>query len=107
MAKVTFENRAGIGLLTLNSPETLNALSSDFLEEIRQAVAELPELDVLIITGVGKGFVAGANIKEMEGLNAKQADVFARRGHDVFKTIENLPYPEPIIPNFTCLGVLE
>ncbi|NLB22942.1 MAG: enoyl-CoA hydratase/isomerase family protein, partial [Clostridium sp.] len=35
MAKVNFEDRAGIGLLTLNSPETLNALSSDFLEEIR------------------------------------------------------------------------
>ena len=104
MAKVNFEDRAGIGLLTLNSPETLNALSSDFLEEIRQAVAELPDLDVLIITGVGKGFVAGANIKEMEGLNAKEADVFARRGHDVFKTIENLPYPVIAMVNGFALG---
>ena len=66
MTRVHFENRSGIGLLTLDSPETLNSLSSDFLGEIRQAVESLPALDVLIITGVGKSFVAGANIKEME-----------------------------------------
>lgn len=104
MTKVRFENREGIGLLTLNSPETLNALSSDFLDEIRQMVDSLPALDVLIITGVGKGFVAGANIREMQALNPKEAQVFARRGHEVFSAIENLPCPVIAMVNGFALG---
>ncbi|KAF5059246.1 Crotonyl-CoA hydratase [anaerobic digester metagenome] len=104
MTRVHFENRSGIGLLTLDSPETLNSLSSDFLGEIRQAVESLPALDVLIITGVGKSFVAGANIKEMEALNPGEAKEFSRRGHEVFTAIENLPCPVIAMVNGFALG---
>lgn len=104
MTRVHFENRSGIGLLTLDSPETPNSLSSDFLGEIRQAVESLPALDVLIITGVGKSFVAGANIKEMEALNPQEAKEFSRRGHEVFTAIENLPCPVIAMVNGFALG---
>jgi enoyl-CoA hydratase/carnithine racemase len=58
----------GIGVLTLNRPKALNALSDDLMKEL---VARLQELDkdaavrANIITGSGKAFAAGADIKEM------------------------------------------
>lgn len=104
MARVNFENREGIGLLTLNSPETLNALSSDFLGEIRQALEGLPELDGLIITGQGKSFIAGANLKEMQALDPEAALLFSQRGHAVFALLENLPCPVIAMVNGFALG---
>lgn len=103
-SQVTFENREGIGLLTLNSPETLNSLTSELLEELKGAVAALPSLDVLILTGSGKAFVAGASIKEMRGLSPEEARAFSRRGHELFAAIEALPYPVIAMINGIALG---
>lgn len=93
-----------MGLLTLNSPESLNALSSDFLDEILAAIKDLPALKVLIITGVGKGFVAGANIKEMSELTPDEAVLFSQKGQAVFQAIEDLPYPVIAAVNGFALG---
>lgn len=104
MSRVLFENRQGIGLLTLNHPEVLNALSSELLEEIRHTVVNLPELDVLIITGTGKSFVAGASIREMTGLKPAEAAAFSLQGHEIFTMIENLPCPVIAMVNGFALG---
>ena len=62
------EKNEGILLVTLNQPENLNALTLEMLEDLvivlRQAVID-PEVKVLLITGSGKGFSAGGNIKAM------------------------------------------
>src|SRR5437879_3710869 len=54
-----------LGILTLNRPEKLNALSNPMLEEFDRALAELgadPEVRVLIIKGAGRAFSAGYDI---------------------------------------------
>ena len=62
------ESRQPIGLITLNRPEALNALSTPLMQELSEAV-EVFEADsaihVIVITGSEKAFAAGADIKEM------------------------------------------
>ncbi len=62
------ERAAGYAILTLNRPEAMNALSRELLAELRSAVAELeqdPEVRVLILTGAGRAFCAGLDLKEI------------------------------------------
>lgn len=57
-----------VGLITLNRPQALNALNSQLISELNQALDYLeadPEVGCLVITGSTRAFAAGADIKEM------------------------------------------
>jgi enoyl-CoA hydratase len=61
------EPDAGIGLITLNRPDRLNALSLDMVGELHNlflAVMERKDLRVLVLTGEGRGFCSGADLKD-------------------------------------------
>ena len=61
------EPESGIGLLTLNRPDCLNALSMDMVEELHALFRELNnrhEVRVLLIAGRGRGFCAGADLRD-------------------------------------------
>ncbi len=61
------EPEPGVGLLTLNRPERLNAMSMEMVEELHTLFAELKssqQVRVLIITGEGRGFCSGADLKD-------------------------------------------
>ena len=63
-----FNNDLRIGLLKLNRPKVLNALTTDLLQEIvteLQRLEELPEVRCIIITGDDRAFAAGADIMKM------------------------------------------
>lgn len=58
-----------VGLITLNRPKALNALSTPLFKELNEAMRELdedPEVGAIVITGSEKAFAAGADIKEMK-----------------------------------------
>ncbi|HZK10237.1 MAG TPA: enoyl-CoA hydratase-related protein [Clostridia bacterium] len=96
-----------VGLLTLNNPKTLNALDSQTLRELEAWVdgpARDKDLRAIVITGEGKAFVAGANIKEMLSLDVEEAKVFALLGSEVFRKIEKLPLPVIASVNGFALG---
>ncbi|WP_027896130.1 enoyl-CoA hydratase [Zestomonas thermotolerans] len=62
------EVRERVGLITLNRPKALNALNSQLIAELNQALAQLdadPGIGCVVITGSAKAFAAGADIKEM------------------------------------------
>jgi enoyl-CoA hydratase/carnithine racemase len=66
MESVLFEKRNRIGYITLNRPEALNALNDELnnaLWDVWKTFNEDNELDVAIITGAGKAFCAGADLK--------------------------------------------
>jgi enoyl-CoA hydratase/carnithine racemase len=66
---VTYEQRGGIGYVTLNRPEVLNALNDDLIKQLREALFELDDDDdaqVGIISGSGRAFCAGADIKQRQ-----------------------------------------
>lgn len=65
---IILENKDGLGYLTLNRPEVYNAISQELIDEVRDALDTVDkdeEIKVLIITGAGKGFQAGADIREL------------------------------------------
>lgn len=65
---ITFETvESGIGLLTLNRPERLNAMNLEMLDDFYSLFRELDDstdIRVLIVTGAGRGFSSGADLKD-------------------------------------------
>ncbi len=61
---------AGVGCITLNRPQALNALNSPLLDEVKRAMTGFdadPAIGAIVLTGGDKVFAAGADIKEMDG----------------------------------------
>lgn len=86
------ERNEGVGLITLQSSDGLNILSSRLLENISDNVAALEkdeEVRVIIITGE-KNFSVGADIKEMRYKTSEEAEGSSRLGHRVCSLIENM-----------------
>ena len=102
--KTSCENR--ICVLTVSAPKSLNALNSSLLKEMDDFLGHIDkEVRVLIITGDGeKSFVAGADISEMQNLNAEQGESFGRLGAHVFRKIETLDIPVIAAVNGFALG---
>lgn len=102
-----FEQDGSIALIKINRPNALNALNSDVfndLNEVLDYIENLQELRVLIITGVGKAFVAGADIAEMSNKTPLEATLFSERGQATFNRIENLKMPVIAAINGFALG---
>jgi len=64
---VIWEQDGGVGRLTLNRPDSLNAWTADFGRDLKQVVegdAADPSVRAVLITGAGRGFSSGADLKE-------------------------------------------
>ena len=97
----------GIAIVTINRPEVLNALNDDVLatlEEVFHTLGKDHTLRVVILTGAGKAFVAGADIKAMSMFSSLDARAFAQRGQQVFNVIEEFPHPVIAAVNGFALG---
>ena len=93
--------------LSVERPETLNALNAQVLGELRAAAQELAtreDVAAVILTGSGRAFVAGADIKAMSQMTLEQAQEFGQLGHDAMKAIEALPMPTLAALNGFALG---
>ena len=69
MALVETRTEDGVGVITINRPDALNAVNSEVMEGLLSAAAAFdadPEIGCILITGEGKVFIAGADIKEMQ-----------------------------------------
>ncbi|MFZ2053775.1 MAG: enoyl-CoA hydratase-related protein [Candidatus Aminicenantales bacterium] len=98
----------GIGWITINRPEKLNAMNIETIEELRAAFREFgddPEARAVIFTGAGeKAFIAGADISEFIHLDAEKGREYARRGQELTLAIENFPKPVIAAINGYALG---
>jgi len=69
---ILVETRENVGLITLNRPDALNALSQELVGELGQALDIFEaddEIGAIVLTGSEKAFAAGADIKEMQAKN--------------------------------------
>jgi enoyl-CoA hydratase len=102
------ENSNGVVVLTINRPQVLNSLNSEVLTELGCALYQLeydPAAKVIILTGAGeKAFVAGADIKEMAGMNAYEGHQFGRKGQHVMLAMEKMKTPVIAAVNGFALG---
>lgn len=106
-SSLLFKKEGHIGLLSINRPEALNALNSTLLEELSQAIDMVekdPDIHVLILTGEGRAFVAGADINEMKHMSPMEARVFAEKGMSLFRKIELMEKPVIAAVNGFALG---
>jgi enoyl-CoA hydratase len=105
---VRLEKDGAVAVITIDRPKALNALNSQTLTELEQAIAEVAldaTLRALIVTGGGeKAFVAGADIGEMAAYTTAQALAFAQRGHRVLGALEQLSIPTIAAVNGFALG---
>ena len=105
---ILFEEKIGIAYITINQPKSLNALNTEVLTELGQAVQTIKEsetIKVVILTGAGeKSFVAGANIVEMSTKNAKEGQVFSLLGNRIFEALATLDQPSIAAVNGFALG---
>ncbi|MEG0307746.1 MAG: short-chain-enoyl-CoA hydratase [Clostridium sp.] len=101
------EKEGNVAIVKLNRPKALNALNSDTLREISLVIDEVSndnEVYAVIITGEGKAFVAGADISEMQDLNALEGKQFSVLGNEVFRKLEKLEKPVIAAINGFALG---
>jgi enoyl-CoA hydratase len=94
---IIYSKQDRIGTIQLNRPRSLNALNAQLLGELKAVVADIeqdPEVGVVIITGHQKFFAAGADIKEISGLDSPvKAHAFVTVAQSTFNSIESLSKP--------------
>ncbi len=97
----------GILLITITRPKAMNALNAQFFREMDELVASVKadkEVRVVVITGEGKAFVAGADIAEMVNKNQAEGEAFSRLGQNTFRSLEKLDTPVIAAVNGFALG---
>ena len=104
---IRIENK--ISYITINRPKQLNALNSETIKELHNAITyseNNKEVRCILITGSGdKAFVAGADIKEFAGFNIEEGEKLARKGQELlFDLLENCSKPTIAAINGFALG---
>jgi enoyl-CoA hydratase len=87
------EKSNGTCTVKINNPKSLNALNSEILSELGTVFDQIKndeEIQIVVLTGEGKAFVAGADIDYMRDLNMEQAKKFSEDGSRLFRKIEML-----------------
>jgi 2-(1,2-epoxy-1,2-dihydrophenyl)acetyl-CoA isomerase len=103
----------GVAEITLNRPERLNAWNARFGDELREALlkdAAQDSVRSVLITGAGRGFSSGADLKEMleQGAAGEVPDVgemLRTRYHPIIKGIRELPKPVVAAVNGPAVGI--
>ena len=100
---ILYEKKEGIGYITLNRPEKLNALNRELLAELRHVLADIDgdeEVRVVILTGAGRAFSAGFDISGADGdereIYEREPDEWRevlKQNIDTFLLIWNLSKP--------------
>jgi len=97
MEYILLEKKNRIAYLTVNRPGQLNALNSQTLAELGQAIEQIErdgDLRAVILTGAGgKAFVAGADIGEMAAFDREASVAFSKTGNQVFRRLEKSELP--------------
>lgn len=97
----------GVALMTINNPP-LNALGTAVIKNIRDTVEKAlsdPAVRVVVFTGAGKAFIAGADISEFTGLNTmKDGSDWLKPGQELMDLIENADKPFIAAINGYALG---
>ncbi|MDR1796698.1 MAG: enoyl-CoA hydratase/isomerase family protein [Clostridiales Family XIII bacterium] len=85
------ERRGRILLVTFDNPDVLNAMTNEFQDAyaaLLDALETDASVDVVILTGSGKAFIAGADIKGMLKMGPKEAEAAARKIEGMYRRME-------------------
>jgi enoyl-CoA hydratase/carnithine racemase len=105
---VLIQHAGPLSTITINRPQRSNALNSETVAALRQAIdatRERSETRVVVITGAGEqSFVGGADLHELASLDVLKAEHFIRALHETLQAIRRHPAPVIAAVNGHALG---
>src|SRR5438477_11382180 len=107
MAGVKQGRDGAVGILTLNEPESLNAMTPDLLGALAGAIGDMtadPAIRALVLTGEGRGFCSGQNLKASEALGEDIAAGVMRFYWPAFKALRECRVPVVVAVNGVAAG---
>ena len=111
MEFVTLEVNANVATITMSRPEDMNALNEEVMSQLDKKFSEaeaLSNIDTIILTGSGKAFVAGADIKffvkNIRSNTIENIESFTKYGQEVFEKIDKSTKQVVAIINGLALG---
>lgn len=107
MTYVKLEKRGRVGVLTIDRQEALNALNSAVLTDLETAINAVEQdngIDVVILTGAGRAFVAGADIGQMFSYSSYEGKQWGVYGGSLFLKLEQMSKPVIAAVNGFALG---
>lgn len=102
-----YEIKDGIAYVTIDRPKSLNAISIEVLNELKTVFEKInnnSEVQVVILTGEGRAFVAGADISQMASLTGIEGQKMVRDGAKIIDYIETIDKPVIAAINGFALG---
>jgi 2-(1,2-epoxy-1,2-dihydrophenyl)acetyl-CoA isomerase len=105
---VTVERRGMVGVITLNRPDVLNAFNAILCRELLSAVEEVnadQDIRVVILTGAGRAFSAGADLGEIQGPGGNVIDTLNNAYKPILMAITNAPKPWVSAVNGAAAGI--
>ena len=106
MSEVLISREGGVLTITLNRPEVFNAFNAALHAALHAALEEAaaPDVRAVVITGAGRGFCAGQDLKEFSAVSDSIADVLERTYHPNIRAIRALEKPVIAAVNGPCAG---
>jgi 2-(1,2-epoxy-1,2-dihydrophenyl)acetyl-CoA isomerase len=107
MPGVKRERDDSVGVLTLDEPETLNAMTPDLLGDLATAIGEInddPRVRALVLTGAGRGFCSGQNLKAAQILGDDIAAGVMKYYWPAFKALRECRVPIVVAVNGVAAG---
>jgi len=104
---ISLDKKDGIGFLLLNRPEVRNAFNQVMIDEIRESlecIRKDKEIRVLIVTGAGKAFQAGADIAELRRMSPLELLRWNEGIVRINAALESLPQPVIAAINGAAMG---
>ncbi|WP_291856279.1 enoyl-CoA hydratase-related protein [Bradyrhizobium sp.] len=107
MAGVKRERDGSVGVLTLDEPSTLNAMTPDLLGDLAGAIGEMtddPQVRALVLTGAGRGFCSGQNLKAAQILGDDIVAGVMTHYWPAFKALRECRVPVVVAVNGVAAG---
>ena len=106
MSEVLISREGGVLTITLNRPEVFNAFNAALHAALHAALEEAaaPDVRAVVITGAGRGFCAGQDLKEFSAVSDSITDVLERTYHPNIRAIRALEKPVIAAVNGPCAG---
>jgi enoyl-CoA hydratase len=105
---IDVERDGGVAVVTVNRPDAMNAVDVEHAEELRRVLEDIARdgnARVVVLTGAGdRAFIAGADIKYMQGLSVHDGLRWAELGQACARLLETMPKPTIAAINGFALG---
>jgi enoyl-CoA hydratase/carnithine racemase len=112
--QILYQAAAGIARITMNRPEAMNAITPLMLKEMKTAIlaaAKAEEVRVIVLTGAGRAFCAGVDLKALGNVRlekGKVGDILDIPARELIDAIRSAPKPVIALVNGFCFtGAME